>query len=99
MPVGDVPANGTLTVNKADTLTVGATDVTEAYDGGTHMVTPIANVTAGTMVTLSSGAVVKAAQLSGQNGLQFWRNSVSGTVEARTRAGTGVELNSVLHTN
>ncbi len=56
-------------------------------------------VTAGTKVTLSSGAVVKAAQLSGQNGLQFWRNSVSGTVEARTRAGTGVELNSVLHTN
>ena len=56
-------------------------------------------VTAGTKVTLSSGAVVKAAQLSGQNGLQFWRNSVSGTVEARTRAGTGVELNSVLYTN
>ncbi|HQY99568.1 MAG TPA: 2,3,4,5-tetrahydropyridine-2,6-dicarboxylate N-succinyltransferase [Propionicimonas sp.] len=56
-------------------------------------------VTAGTKVTLASGAVVKAAQLSGQNGLQFWRNSVTGAVEARSRAGNGIELNSELHAN
>ncbi|MFZ0530330.1 MAG: 2,3,4,5-tetrahydropyridine-2,6-dicarboxylate N-succinyltransferase [Propionicimonas sp.] len=56
-------------------------------------------LTAGTKVTLSSGAVVKAAQLSGQPGLQFWRNSLTGAVEARPRSGTGVELNSDLHAN
>lgn len=56
-------------------------------------------VTAGTKVTLPGGAVVKAAQLSGRSGLQFWRNSLTGAVEARTRAGGGVELNAVLHAN
>lgn len=56
-------------------------------------------VTAGTKVTLPGGAVVKAAQLSGRPGLLFWRNSLTGAVEARTRVGGGVELNAVLHAN
>jgi 2,3,4,5-tetrahydropyridine-2,6-dicarboxylate N-succinyltransferase len=56
-------------------------------------------VTAGTKVTLAGGAVVKAAQLSGRNGLLFIRNSVTGAVEVRDRVGTGVELNDALHSN
>ena len=40
--------NGDLTVKQGTTLTVGATNVTEMYNGGTHMVTPSANVTDGT---------------------------------------------------
>jgi len=56
-------------------------------------------VTAGTKVTLAGGAVVKAAQLSGRNGLLFIRNSVTGAVEVRDRVGTGVELNDALHAN
>jgi 2,3,4,5-tetrahydropyridine-2-carboxylate N-succinyltransferase len=56
-------------------------------------------VTAGTKVTMPGGAVVKAAQLSGHNGLLFIRNSVTGAVEARFRVGTGVELNDALHAN
>ncbi len=56
-------------------------------------------VTAGTKVTLAGGAVVKAAQLSGRSGLLFIRNSVTGAVEVRDRAGTGVELNDALHAN
>lgn len=56
-------------------------------------------VTAGTKVTLAGGAVVKAAQLSGSDGLLFLRNSVTGAVEARTRKGTGAELNDALHAN
>ncbi len=56
-------------------------------------------VTAGTKVTLPGGAVVKAAQLSGRSGLLFLRNSLTGAVEARSRAGTGVELNAALHSN
>ncbi len=55
-------------------------------------------VTAGTKVTLD-GHVVKAALLSGRDGLLFLRNSVTGAVEARHRAGTGVELNEALHEN
>ena len=56
-------------------------------------------VTAGTKVSLPDGRVVKAAELSGLPGLQFWRNSVSGAVEARPRKGTGIELNAALHAN
>ncbi|MFZ5870614.1 MAG: 2,3,4,5-tetrahydropyridine-2,6-dicarboxylate N-succinyltransferase [Actinomycetota bacterium] len=59
-------------------------------------------VTAGTKVLLHSGGesrTVKAADLSGSSGLQFWRNSVTGAIEARPRAGRRVELNAALHAN
>jgi 2,3,4,5-tetrahydropyridine-2-carboxylate N-succinyltransferase len=56
-------------------------------------------VTAGTKVTLPDGTVVKARELSGQNGLLFIRNSVSGAVEARPRTGEGIALNEALHAN
>ena len=54
-------------------------------------------VTAATKVTLPDGSVVKAAQLSGTDGLLYLRNSVSGAVEVRNRAGRTVELNAALH--
>jgi 2,3,4,5-tetrahydropyridine-2-carboxylate N-succinyltransferase len=56
-------------------------------------------VTAGTKVTLTDGSVVKARELSGQPGWQFWQNSVTGAVEAMRREGSGVELNTALHSN
>ena len=55
-------------------------------------------VTAGTKVRLE-GEVVKAATLSGRSSLLFLRNSVTGAVEARPRAGGGVDLNAELHAN
>jgi 2,3,4,5-tetrahydropyridine-2,6-dicarboxylate N-succinyltransferase len=54
-------------------------------------------VTAGTKVSLPDGRVVKARELSGQNGLLFWRNSVTGAVEVRARAGDWGGLNVALH--
>jgi 2,3,4,5-tetrahydropyridine-2-carboxylate N-succinyltransferase len=54
-------------------------------------------VTAGTKVTLPGGQVVKATTLSGRAGLLFLRNSVSGAIEVRRRAGRSVELNAALH--
>ena len=56
-------------------------------------------VTAGTKVTMPGGDVVKAASLSGADGLLFRRNSVSGAVEAVPRPGTGIDLNPALHAN
>jgi 2,3,4,5-tetrahydropyridine-2-carboxylate N-succinyltransferase len=56
-------------------------------------------VTAGSKVALPDGRVVKAVELSGQDGWQFWRNSVTGALEARPRQGTGVALNDALHAN
>jgi 2,3,4,5-tetrahydropyridine-2-carboxylate N-succinyltransferase len=56
-------------------------------------------VTAGTRVTLPGGEVVKARTLSGENGLLFIRNSVTGAVELRRRQRSGVALNAELHAN
>jgi 2,3,4,5-tetrahydropyridine-2-carboxylate N-succinyltransferase len=56
-------------------------------------------ITAGTKVTLPDGTLVKARELSGQSGLLYLRNSVTGAVEARARQGEGITLNEALHAN
>ena len=56
-------------------------------------------VTAGTVVTLPDGAVVKAGSLSGRDDLLFRRNSVSGSVEVLSRTVDWGSLNSALHQN
>ncbi|GAB3539445.1 2,3,4,5-tetrahydropyridine-2,6-dicarboxylate N-succinyltransferase [Arthrobacter tecti] len=56
-------------------------------------------ITAGSKVTLPDGDVVKAAELSGQSGILFIRNSTTGVVEARQRSGQGIALNAALHAN
>ena len=62
-------------------------------------------VTAGSKIVLPNEAplhdgtrpVVKGAQLSGQNGILYRRNSLTGAVEAVRREGVGVTLNEALH--
>lgn len=62
-------------------------------------------VTAGSKIVLpnepplhdGSRPIVKGAQLSGQNGILFRRNSLTGAVEAVRREGVGVTLNEALH--
>jgi 2,3,4,5-tetrahydropyridine-2,6-dicarboxylate N-succinyltransferase len=57
-------------------------------------------VTAGTKVTLPTGRVVKARELSSANGVLFRRDSVTGAVHAVYRTGkAGIELNAMLHSN
>ena len=56
-------------------------------------------VTAGTKVTLPDGSVVKARELSGRDNMMFWRNSVTGAVEAVSRSGAWGALNADLHAN
>jgi len=55
-------------------------------------------ITRGSLVTLPDGTVVKAIELSGQPGILFRRNSVSGTVEAVPwKSSTFTGLNPNLH--
>ncbi len=54
-------------------------------------------VTAGTLITLPDGEVVKGKTLSGASGLLFRRNSRTGTVEALPRSGRWSGLNAALH--
>jgi 2,3,4,5-tetrahydropyridine-2-carboxylate N-succinyltransferase len=56
-------------------------------------------ITAGAKLGLPDGSTVKAAALSGQDGLQFWRNSVTGALEVRPRSGAAFTLNDALHSN
>jgi 2,3,4,5-tetrahydropyridine-2-carboxylate N-succinyltransferase len=56
-------------------------------------------ITAGVPVGLPDGAIVKARELSGRNGLLFRRNARTGAVEAVARTGTWGELNAALHAN
>jgi 2,3,4,5-tetrahydropyridine-2-carboxylate N-succinyltransferase len=54
-------------------------------------------LTAGTVLTLPDAQRAKARELSGQSGLLFRRNSVTGTVEALPRTGAWGALNAQLH--
>lgn len=56
-------------------------------------------VTAGTKVQLPDGGIAKASELSGQDGLLFLRNSLTGAVQVKSLQGRTVELNAVLHAN
>ncbi len=56
-------------------------------------------VTAGTKVGLPDGSAVTARTLSGQDGLLFRRNSVTGAVQVLGRTGAGISLNTALHAN
>jgi 2,3,4,5-tetrahydropyridine-2-carboxylate N-succinyltransferase len=56
-------------------------------------------LTAGSKLRLPDGTVVKARDLSGRDNLLFWRNSLTGALEAKERSGRGIELNAALHAN
>jgi 2,3,4,5-tetrahydropyridine-2-carboxylate N-succinyltransferase len=56
-------------------------------------------LTAGTLVALPDGEVVKARELSGASGLLYRRNSRTGAVEALQRSGSWQGLNAALHAN
>ena len=56
-------------------------------------------VTAGTIVLDPSGSPVKARLLSGQSGLLYRRNSLTGAVEVIARSGSWGGLNADLHKN
>ena len=56
-------------------------------------------VTAGALVKLPDGTVVKGKEVSGVNGMMFIRHSQTGAIEARVRSGSWGGLNAALHAN
>ncbi|MBA3604866.1 MAG: 2,3,4,5-tetrahydropyridine-2,6-dicarboxylate N-succinyltransferase [Acidimicrobiia bacterium] len=56
-------------------------------------------LTAGTLVKLPDGDIVKGRELSGGSGLMYIRHSQTGAVEARPRSGSWAGLNATLHAN
>ncbi|MRK00989.1 MULTISPECIES: 2,3,4,5-tetrahydropyridine-2,6-dicarboxylate N-succinyltransferase [Aeromicrobium] len=103
---GGASIMGTLSGGGKEVITVGENSLIGANAGigislGDDCVVAAGTyVTAGSKVRMPDGAVVKASELSGQDGILFLTNSETGALEARPRgARTGIELNADLHAN
>jgi 2,3,4,5-tetrahydropyridine-2-carboxylate N-succinyltransferase len=97
--MGTLSGGGTQRVSVGRDCLIGANAGIGISLGDECVVEAGTYVTAGSKITLPDGSTVKAVELSGQSGLQFWRNSVSGALEARQRTGGPVALNDMLHAN
>ena len=107
---GGASVMGTLSGGGTQRVTIGARTLLGANSGigisigDDSVVEAGLYVTAGTKVRLpgeldaaGEPRIVKAAELSGVPSLLFRRNSLSGAVEAISREGAGIRLNSELH--
>ena len=97
--MGTLSGGGQQVVSIGERCLLGAQSGTGISLGDDCVVEAGLYLTAGTKVTLPTGEVVKARDLSGQSALLFLRDSVSGTVRALPRHGQRVELNAALHAN
>src|SRR5688572_506697 len=94
---GTLSGGGKIVVSIGERCLVGANGGIGISLGDDCVVEAGLYVTAGSRVRLPDGRVVKAAEVSGQPGLLFIRNSETGAIEVRPRAGRTVELNTALH--
>jgi 2,3,4,5-tetrahydropyridine-2-carboxylate N-succinyltransferase len=98
--MGTLSGGGTQVVSVGERSLIGANAGIGISLGDDCVVAAGTYVTAGTKVTLPDGTIIKAQELSGQNGLLFLTNSESGAIEALPRGErTGIDLNSALHAN
>jgi 2,3,4,5-tetrahydropyridine-2,6-dicarboxylate N-succinyltransferase len=97
--MGTLSGGGTDVISMGERCLLGANAGIGIALGDDCVVEAGLYVTAGTRVKLPGGEVVKARTLSGENGLLFIRNSITGAVELRRRQRSGVELNAELHAN
>ena len=96
--MGTLSGGGTERVSIGERCLIGANAGVGIALGDDCVVEAGLYVTAGTKVRVND-EVVRAADLSGQSGLLFLRNSLTGEVEVRGREGRTVELNDALHSH
>ncbi|MET8349900.1 MULTISPECIES: 2,3,4,5-tetrahydropyridine-2,6-dicarboxylate N-succinyltransferase [unclassified Micromonospora] len=97
--MGTLSGGGTEKVSIGERSLIGANAGVGISLGDDCVVEAGCYITAASKISLPDGRVVKARELSGVDGLLFWRNSVTGALEARPRTGRGIELNAALHAN
>ncbi|MEO9139883.1 MAG: 2,3,4,5-tetrahydropyridine-2,6-dicarboxylate N-succinyltransferase [Jatrophihabitans sp.] len=97
--MGTLSGGGKEQVTVGERCLVGANAGIGISLGDDCVVEAGAYITAGAKLSLPDGTLVKAAELSGKDGWQFWRNSVSGALEARPRTTVAFALNQALHAN
>jgi 2,3,4,5-tetrahydropyridine-2,6-dicarboxylate N-succinyltransferase len=96
---GTLSGGGTTVISIGERCLLGANAGIGISLGDDCVVEAGLYLTAGTLVKLPDGDIVKARELSGASGLLFRRHSQSGAVEAVPRSGTWGGLNAALHAN
>jgi 2,3,4,5-tetrahydropyridine-2,6-dicarboxylate N-succinyltransferase len=96
---GTLSGGGTTVISIGERCLLGANAGIGISLGDDCVVEAGLYLTAGSLVRLPDGDVVKARELSGANGLLFRRHSQSGAIEAVPRTGTWGGLNAALHTS
>jgi 2,3,4,5-tetrahydropyridine-2,6-dicarboxylate N-succinyltransferase len=99
--MGTLSGGGSEVISVGERCLIGANAGLGISLGDDSVVEAGLYLTAGTKVTLPSGAVAKARELSGASGMLFRRNSMSGAVEAvpRSDVSSWQGLNEALHAN
>jgi 2,3,4,5-tetrahydropyridine-2-carboxylate N-succinyltransferase len=97
--MGTLSGGGTQVISVGQRCLIGANAGLGISLGDDCVVAAGCYVTAGSKVVLPDGTSRKAVEFSGQSGLLFWHNSVTGALEVRQRSGQGIALNPALHAN
>jgi len=97
--MGTLSGGGTQVISVGKRCLIGANAGIGISLGDDCVVAAGCYVTAGSKVVLPDGSTRKAVELSGESGLLFWHNSVTGALEVRQRTGQGIALNAALHAN
>jgi len=94
---GTLSGGGTTVISIGERCLLGANAGIGISLGDDCVVEAGLYLTAGTLVKLPDGDVVKARELSGADNLLYRRHSQTGAVEAVPRTGSWGGLNAVLH--
>jgi 2,3,4,5-tetrahydropyridine-2,6-dicarboxylate N-succinyltransferase len=97
--MGTLSGGGTEQVTIGERCLLGANSGIGISLGDDCVVEAGLYVTAGTLVALPDGEVVKGRELSGISGMMFIRHSQTGAVVARQRSGSWGGLNAALHSS
>jgi 2,3,4,5-tetrahydropyridine-2,6-dicarboxylate N-succinyltransferase len=97
--MGTLSGGGTTVVSVGERCLLGANSGLGIPLGDDCVVEAGLYLTAGTLVRLPDGEIVKARDLAGASGLLFRRHSQTGSIEAAPRSGRWSGLNAALHAN
>ena len=95
--MGTLSGGGTEQITIGERCLIGANGGIGISLGDDCVVEAGLYITAGTLVRLPDGEVVKGKDVSGISGMMFIRHSQTGAIEARQRAGKWGGLNAALH--
>ncbi|MGW5026810.1 DapH/DapD/GlmU-related protein, partial [Streptomyces albidoflavus] len=97
--MGTLSGGGNVIISLGERCLVGAEAGVGIALGDECVVEAGLYLTAGTLVTLPDGEIVKARELNGASNILFRRNSLTGKVEGRPNNAVWGGLNEVLHSH